>query len=185
MIAAGPGYLGYGASLLWMGARTGATPFYDIHVTPGDASVRRNADQLVTAQPIGLQTDKMRLYARYESASKWEQVAMQPQPGGSGFQFLFAGLPEEVEYYVEAGPLRSRHFNIRVVDLPAVKQIRVTYRYPSWTGLHSTVDEHGGDLRAVEGTDRRSRNPHGPPAARWRAGPRRRPADPAHARCAR
>ena len=151
-IAAGPGYLGYGASLLWMGARTGATPFYDIRVTPGDASVRRNSDELVTAQPIGLQTDKMRLYARYESASKWEQVAMQPQPGGSGFQFLFAGLPEAVEYYVEAGPIRSRHFKIRVVDLPAVKQIRVTYRYPSWTGLRSTVDEHGGDLHAVEGT---------------------------------
>jgi hypothetical protein len=151
-IAAGPGYLGYGAALLWTGTRTGASPFYDIRVSPGDASVRRNADELVTAQPIGLQTDKVRLYARYESASKWEQVAMQPQPGGSGFQFLFAGLPEAVEYYVEAGPLQSRHFKIRVVDLPSVKQIRVIYRFPSWTGLHSTVDEHGGDLRAVEGT---------------------------------
>lgn len=152
MIAAGPGYLGYGAALLWTGTRAGASPFYDIRVSPGDASVRRNADELVTAQPVGLQTDKMRLYARYESASKWEQVAMQPQPGGSGFQFLFAGLPEAVEYYVEAGPIQSRHFKIRVVDLPSVKQIRVTYRYPSWTGLRSTVDEHGGDLHAVEGT---------------------------------
>ena len=153
LIAAGPGYLGYGASLLWMGARTGATPFYDLRVSPGDATVRRNADELVTAQPIGLQTDKVRLYARYQSASKWEQVAMQPQSGGSGFQFLFAGLPEAVEYYVEAGPIRSRHFKIRVVDLPGVKQIRVTYHYPSWTGLRNTVDEHGGDLHAVEGTD--------------------------------
>ena len=34
-----------------------------------------------------------------------------------------------------------------------MKQIRVTYRYPSWTGLRSTVEEHGGDLRAVEGTE--------------------------------
>ena len=93
LIAAGPGYLGYGASLLWTGARANAAPFYDLRVSPGDATVRRNADQLVTAQPIGLQTDKIRLYARYQSASKWEQVAMQPQPGGSGFQFLFAGFP--------------------------------------------------------------------------------------------
>ena len=152
IVAAGPGYLGYGASLLWTGARANATSFYDIRVSPGDASVRRNADELVTAQPVGLQTDKMRLYARYQSASKWEQVAMQPQPGGSGFQFLFAGLPEGVEYYVEAGPIRSRHYKIRVVDLPGVKQIRVTYRYPSWTGLRSSVEEHGGDLHAVEGT---------------------------------
>ncbi len=164
LVASGPGYLGYGASLLWTGARANATPFYDIRVTPGDASVRRNADELVTAQPIGLQTDKMRLYARYQSASKWEQVAMQPQPGGSGFQFLFAGLPEAVEYYVEAGPIRSRHYKIRVVDLPGVKQIRVTYRYPSWTGLRSTVDEHGGDLARRRRHRRQSRCPHRPPA---------------------
>ena len=83
-----------------------AAPFYDIQVVPGDISVRRNSDLMVTAQLIGLQTQNVRLYARYQSASKWEQVAMQPQAGGSGFQFVFAGLPESVEYYVEAGPLR-------------------------------------------------------------------------------
>jgi hypothetical protein len=152
MIAAGPGYLGYGAALLWGGWHAKAGPFYDIRVTPGDASVRRNTDELVTAQPIGIQTDKVRLYARYHSASKWEQLTMQPQPGGSAFQFMFAGLPEGVEYYVEAGAVHSRHFNIRVVDLPAVKQIRVTYHFPAWTGLKEVVDEHGSDLRAVEGT---------------------------------
>ena len=78
---------------------------------------------------------------------------MQPQSNGSGYQFLFAGLPENVEYYVEAGALHSKHFNIRVVDLPGVKQIRVTYHYPKWTGLQNVTEEHGGDLRAVEGTD--------------------------------
>ncbi|MGH9591965.1 MAG: hypothetical protein ACRD5L_02660, partial [Bryobacteraceae bacterium] len=131
MILAGPGYLGHGAALLWAATpRDGAAPFYDIQVTPGDATVRRNADQIVTAQLIGLQTDTVRLYARYQSASKWDQVPMRPQAGVTGFQFVFAGLPESVEYYVEAGPLRSKHFNIRVLDLPSVKNVRVTYRYP-------------------------------------------------------
>jgi hypothetical protein len=154
MILAGPGYLGHGAALLWAATpRTGSAPFYDIQVTPGDVSVRRNADQVVTAQVIGLQTDGVRLYARYESTSKWDQVPMRPQAGASGFQFVFAGLPESVEYYVEAGPLRSRHFNIRVLDLPGVKNVRVTYRYPDWTRLQNVVEERGGDLRAVEGTD--------------------------------
>jgi hypothetical protein len=153
MIAAGPGYLGHGAALLWMGAPRGAAPFYDLRVSPGDATVRRNSNQMVTAQVSGLQTDRVQLYARYQSASKWQQVTMQPQAGGSGFQFLLAGLPENVEYYVDAGPLRSRHFHIRVVDLPAVKQIRVTYHYPAWTGLKDVVNERSGDLSALEGTD--------------------------------
>lgn len=153
MILAGPGYLGYGAARLWEGSPRGAAAFYDIRVSPGDATVRRNANQVVTAQIVGLAAPQAHLYARYQTASRWEQAAMQPQPGSSSFQFVFAGLPESVEYYVEAGPLRSRHFNLRVADLPAIKQIRVTYHFPAWTGLQDAVAENAGDLRAVEGTD--------------------------------
>ncbi len=92
MILAGPGYLGHGAALLWAATpRDGAAPFYDIQVTPGDVSVRRNADQIVTAQLIGLQTDSVRLYARYQSASKWDQVPMHPQAGGLGLPICFCG----------------------------------------------------------------------------------------------
>jgi hypothetical protein len=152
IILAGPGFLGYGAALLWAGT-TGAAPMYDLRVTPGDATVRRNSDQLISVQPRGVQTSDIRIYARYESTSKWDRLAMEPQPGSSNFQFLFAGLPEGVEYYVEAGELRSPHFHIRVTDVPAVKQIRVTYRYPSWTGIPPATEDHGGDLHAMEGTD--------------------------------
>ena len=152
MVTARPGFVGYGASLLWAGPRKDVPPIYDIRVYPGDAAVRRNSDQLVTAQVIGLATTKVNLYARYASASKWEPVAMQPQTDGSGYQFLFAGLPENVEYYVQAGAATSRHYSFRVVDLPAVKTIQVTYHYPKWTGLKAVSEEHAGDLRALEGT---------------------------------
>jgi hypothetical protein len=78
---------------------------------------------------------------------------MQPQMDGSGFQFLFAGLPENVEYYVQAGAATSKHFKFRVVDLPSVKSMQVTYHYPKWTGLQTVSEEQAGDLRALEGTD--------------------------------
>src|SRR3984957_890635 len=152
LVAAGPGYLGYGASLLWTGPK--AVPLYDIKVTPGDVAVRRNADQLITAHLIGLKPETVRLFARYKSSAKagWEPVAMQATDA-SNFQFLFAGLPEDVEYYVAAGPLTSRHYKVRVVDLPTVKQMKVTYHYPKWTGMPEATDDHGGDLRAIEGTN--------------------------------
>jgi hypothetical protein len=153
MVVAGPGYLGYGASLLWTGPKHNVAPLYEIKVTPGDEAVRRNSDQLVTAQVVGLETSDVKLYARYQSASKWEPVSMSATEGGGGFQFLFAGLPESVEYYVAAGPVKSKQYKFRVVDLPAVKQIQVTYKYPKWTGLQEVSEEHGGDLRALEGTD--------------------------------
>lgn len=153
LVSAGPGYLGYGASLLWTGPK--AQPLYDIKVTPGDVAVRRNADQLITAHLIGLKPERVRLFARYKSGqgkAGWEPVAMQ-STDPSNFQFLFAGLPEDVEYYVEAGPLTSHHYKVRVIDLPSVKQMRVTYHYPKWTGMQPVTEEHGGDLRAIEGTN--------------------------------
>ncbi len=156
MIAAGPGFLGYGASLLWTGPHRDKPALYNLRVTPGDAVVRRHADQLVSALPTGLRAPSVKLYARFQSSPQWEQIAMQPQTAGSfagGYQFLFAGLPENVEYYVTAGAMTSKHFNIRVTDLPAVKKIRVTYHYPAWTGMPAEVEERGGDLRAVTGTE--------------------------------
>ncbi len=131
LILAGPGYLGYGTSLLWAGApKSGKHAFYDIAVTPGDRTVRRKSDQLVTAQLLGFDSPKVRLFAQYRGASKWEQVDMQPSPGASTYEFLFSGLADNVEYYVEAGAVQSKHYNLRVVDLPAIKKIRVTYHYP-------------------------------------------------------
>jgi hypothetical protein len=154
LITAGPGYLGYGTSLLWAGApKSGEHAFYDIAVTPGNRTVRRKADQLVTAQLLGFDSSKVRLFAQYRGASKWEQVDMQPSPGASTYEFLFSSLADNVEYYVQAGAMESKHYNLRVVDLPAIKKIRVTYHYPSWTGMKDSVEDPGGDLRAVEGTE--------------------------------
>jgi hypothetical protein len=155
-IAAGPGFLGYGASLLWTGPHPGRPALYDLRVTPGDAVVRRHADQMISAIPTGLRPGSVKLYARFQNSTKWEETAMQPTAAGSfagGYEYLFAGLPENVEYYVTAGAMTSKHFNIRVTDLPAVKQIRVTYHYPAWTGMPPEVEERGGDLRAVNGTE--------------------------------
>jgi hypothetical protein len=154
MIVAGPGYLGYGASLLWSGPKKNT--LYAISINPGNVTVRRNSDQLIAAQITGMQPAKAQLFAHYQSASGWEQVLMQRTPSsgtGATYQFVFAGLPENVEYYVTAGPLVSEHYKMRVVDLPAVKEIQVTYHYPTWTGMKPVTEDHSGDLRAIEGTD--------------------------------
>jgi hypothetical protein len=156
MIADGPGFLGYGASLIWTGPKKNAAPLYSIVVSPGNATVRRNSDQLVLAHVTGMRPEKAQLFARYQSAAGWEPVTMQAAPdsgGGANYQFVVAGLPENIEYYVAAGPLVSQHYKMHVVDLPSVKEIRVTYHFPEWTAMKAVTEEHSGDLRAIEGTD--------------------------------
>ena len=77
---------------------------------------------------------------------------MRPQAGSPNHEFLFSGVPETLEYYVEAGGVRSKTYKLNVIDLPGVKKIRVTYHYPTWSGMKDATEDPGGDLRAVEGT---------------------------------
>ncbi|HUA60487.1 MAG TPA: hypothetical protein VML19_17120, partial [Verrucomicrobiae bacterium] len=149
----GPGFLGYGTSLLWAGMSKGEIkPFYEIRVDPGNRTIRKRADQVISAQLVGFSAPRVRFFARYASASAWEQAEMRPGDGSTSYQFLIAGVPETLEYYVEAGGIRSSTYKLNVVDLPGVKRVRVTYHYPQWLGMKDVVEDPGGDLRAVQGT---------------------------------
>ena len=59
---------------------------------------------------------------------------MGTEPGGTAYQFLLAGVPETLEYYVEAGGVKTETYKLNVVDLPGVKKIRVTYHLPRLVG---------------------------------------------------
>ena len=153
LVVAGPGFWGYGASLFWTGGASAARrPVYDIAVQPGNRTVRRKSDQTITAQLLGFSAPAVVLHARYDGSLKWESLPMQPQANGNGFRFLFAGLSDGVEYYVQAGAKTSRHYRLTVKDLPAVKRIRVTLRFPTALGLRDVVLDPGGDIRAVQGS---------------------------------
>src|ERR1044072_2080345 len=79
----GPGFLGYGTSLLWAGIPKGEQQaFYDITVEPCNRTVRKGADQMISARLIGFQALPVKIFAKYKSASKWEEAAMRPRPGG-------------------------------------------------------------------------------------------------------
>ncbi|HEY3937757.1 MAG TPA: hypothetical protein VGL97_10020, partial [Bryobacteraceae bacterium] len=153
LIVAGPGYWGYGASLLWTGsAHAGKRPLYEVLVQPGDKTVRRKSDQLITAQLAGFSAHQVILHAKYAGAAKWETTAMQARPDANGYQFLFAGLSDAVEYYVQADASQSKHYQLAVRDLPGVKRVKVVLHYPAGLGLKDATEDPGGDIRAVAGT---------------------------------
>ena len=150
----GPGYWGYGASRLWAGwLEPGGPPLYQIVVEPGDTTIRQGTDLLVTAETIGFESTTMQLDAKFASSVDWEQASMQRQLEGSGFEFAFAGVREPLRYYVTAGGIRSEEFEVNVVEMPHVENLKLTYHYPAWTGMKPLVEDPGADLRAVAGTE--------------------------------
>lgn len=153
IITAGPGYWHYGAALLWTGgSHAGSKPLYEVVVQPGNKTIRRKSDQLITAQLLGFSQSAVTLHAKYKGAVKWDAIPMQPQQDGNGYQFIFAGLSDALEYYVESGGTRSKNYVLNVKDLPLVKRVRIGLHFPSGVGLQDVVEDPGGDIRAVAGS---------------------------------
>ena len=150
---AGPGYWGYGTERLWAGwLKTDTAPLYDMLVEPGDAVVRSGAGLKVRAELIGLDTDSLVIAAQYESSVDWERAPMAPRMEGSGFEFTFVGVTEPFTYYVSGGGMESERFRVDVVEMPDVENVKLTYAFPKWTGLDPIVEDPGGDIRAVIGS---------------------------------
>ena len=149
----GPGYWRYGTAKLWAGwFLTQEEPLYELQVEPGDTTIRRGGRLDVTAVPIGFEPATMEIYAKFESSVDWERAPMRPQLQGIGFDFTFSLVREPLRYYVEAGRLRSREFQVGVVAMPTVENIRLEYKYPAWSGLQPSIEDPGGDITAVGGT---------------------------------
>ncbi len=163
MIVAGPGYLGYGAALLWAGQHVECQPLLRYSRHPrrrfGSPQCRRTCHR-----PADRHSDRQS--APLRPLSQRLEVGTGHHAAAAGRLGLSISVspdcPRASSITSKRAPLHSRHFNIRVVDLPGVKQIRVTYRYPVLDRLQNVVDEHGGDLRAVEGTRGRPRSCHRP-----------------------
>jgi hypothetical protein len=154
LIIAGPGYWGYGSSLLWTGsARASAKPLYEVVVQPGNKTIRRKSDQIIKARLVGFSARQVTLRARYINTDKWEEAPMRPAAdSGNEYQFLFPNVAGAFEYYVQADASRSKQFRISVKDLPAVKRVRVVLHFPAALNLRDVSEDPGGDVRAVEGT---------------------------------
>jgi hypothetical protein len=119
-------------------------------VTPGDGAVRRGGDLLVEAEAQGFDPAAATVYAQFEGGA-WERAVMD-ETGGQNFEFRFFGIRAPLRYYVEAAGVRSPEYDIQVVDLPRVNNVRLTYHYPQWTRLETATEDPGGDIEAVAGT---------------------------------
>ena len=148
----GPGYLRHGASALFFPTRAAeAVNPYSVAVQPGDTTISRNSDQLVSAILHGFDSDDVRLFVSRGEGSGYDAVPM-IEDGAGSYESLLLNVADETRYYVESNGVRSGTFTLGVADLPAVDRLAMEYRFPSYTGLAPRTFEYGGDVAALAGT---------------------------------
>lgn len=151
-VVLGPSFIRSGASALFFPNRPAAAVNpYSVTVVPGDTTISRNSDLMITAALHGFESDEVVLFTRAQSEGGF--VALPMISDGMGeFQGLLLNVAEETQYYVESGGVRSGTFQLGVADLPAVDQLQMEYHFPSYTGLPPRRFEYGGDVAALAGT---------------------------------
>jgi hypothetical protein len=153
----GPAYLRHGlVALLPMGSAEAASP-YLIDLLPGDVTVARGADQEITAQLQGFETDEVTLFMRSDSNAPFERLPLIPLEDQGLFEVLLFDVQDTTDYFVEALGVQSSTFTLNVVDLPYVERLQHEYFFPAYTGLEPQVIEDGGDIAVLVGTEVRLR----------------------------
>jgi hypothetical protein len=148
---AGPGNYAYGVRHLWLGwAFSDLLPPQSIVVLPGDDGIRMGGTVNVQATMQGFDPADAFVHVRFGDGD-WQQVEMSDL--NDTFEFTFFSVREPVEYFVSAANVRSRNFQINVVDLPVIENLAVTYRFPEWTGREDETRDPGGDVRAIADTE--------------------------------
>jgi hypothetical protein len=152
MVFDGAGF-GFGSRNLWFGATIPQEKISvrSILVKPGDTTIRRNQDVPIRATMQGFTAQNAEVYVRFGDSKSYERAPMKAAPSGE-FGFTLYALREPLSYYVVSQGAKSAEHRIFVADVPRIERMRLTYNYPSWTGLAQETDESYRDIQAVAGT---------------------------------
>jgi len=152
LVLLGPIHLRLGLAALLLPTRAAAAVNpYEVSIQPGDTTIARGSDQLVTAMLRGFESSDVSIFTRKGPDQTFQRITMLSTESGD-FEALLLGVNDPTEYFVEAAGVRSETFSIDVADLPYVDQLDLTYYFPRYTGLEPRTREDGGDIAALPGT---------------------------------
>ncbi|HHX81670.1 MAG TPA: hypothetical protein GX696_01640, partial [Pseudomonadaceae bacterium] len=149
LLLAGPGLFDYSLRNLLAGwAVSDMLPPQSIAVNPGDESVRRGANVRISSTMAGFDPNDAAIHIR-NSAGVWQEVDMVKGP--LGFEFTFFAMQQDLAYYVSSSGLRSPEYDIRVVDVPGIENLELTYHFPEWASRDAETSNRG-DIDALPET---------------------------------
>ena len=115
----GPAYFRHTLSAIFViSTDAEAAAPYKIDVKPGDATVAKGADQLISATLSGFDAAEAAILVKKASTDSYERVPMVKAENGSYEGMLF-DLAEPLDYVIEAAGVKSASHKLNVVDPPA------------------------------------------------------------------
>ncbi len=125
---------------------------FTFHIGPGDTTVVKGTDVIITLKLIGEQRTTAELIVHTNGLLN-EQTIQAQRDSNFQFQWHLPLVKNSLEYCARVNDYKSREYTINVIDRPMVKSFRIILKPPGYTGLQSQMlDENMGDITALSGT---------------------------------
>ena len=132
------------------------------NVQPGDATALQGETLVISAEVISQSPEPVHLVFSTDDGQAFEQRIPMSRPEGKiafetpsfppGRQGTERGFNSSVDYWIMQGESRSKQYRIDVLPAASMEIVSLRYDFPAYTGLEPEIIEHGGDIRALEGT---------------------------------
>jgi hypothetical protein len=126
---------------------------FSLTVTPGDARLVKGDSLEIRVRAAGTTTPGTATLA-LQPVGQTGTETLTLQPGASGtFRHTISGVREPMRYRVEAGPVTTNWYDVRVAARPLVRSLQVRVDPPAYTGLpERSLDANVGDVTGLPGS---------------------------------
>ena len=122
-----------------------------ITVQPGNLEVIKGDDATLQVHFAGDKPRRARIERRPSAEVPYQSEELVVDRADS-VTYTFPQVQRSFRYVIAVGDDRSPEYEVRVIDPPAVKRLRLHYQYPAYSQLPDRIEEEGGDIQGLPGT---------------------------------
>ena len=126
-------------------------PRTQIEIRPGDLEIVKGEDAVLQVHFSGYRPRLAHIERRATPDAPWQKQTLIVERADS-IKHIFRQVQRPFSYAVAADDGRSAEYQVRVIDPPSVKRLRLHYEYPDYSHLPPRIDEEGGDIQCLAGT---------------------------------
>ncbi|MCY3791573.1 MAG: hypothetical protein OXH63_22590 [Gemmatimonadetes bacterium] len=122
-----------------------------ITVRPGNLEIIKGDDATLQVHFAGDKPRRARIVRRASTEAPY-QIEELVVDRADSVTYTFSQVQQSFHYAIAVGDDRSPEYEVRVIDPPAVKRLRLHYQYPAYSQLPDRIEEEGGDIQGLPGT---------------------------------
>ena len=122
-----------------------------ITVRPGNLEIIKGDDATLQVHFAGDKPRRARIVRRASAEAPY-QIEELVVDRADSVTYTFPQVQQSFHYAIAVGDDRSPEYEVRVIDPPAVKRLRLHYQYPAYSRLPDRIEEEGGDIQGLPGT---------------------------------